>query len=111
LRISLMNGCDYCSQHHVASSKKTNLGPQDWSALKKGDFSRFPEKDQVALRYASKITKAPESADDSDFAELKKHFSDPEIMDLHMLIGLTNLTNRVTGPLALDLEFPREEVK
>ena len=111
LRISLMNGCDYCSQHHVSSSKKASLGPDDWSALKKGDYSRFPERDQVALRYAAKVTKAPDSADDSDFAELKKHFSDSEIVDLQMLIGLVNLTNRVTGPLALDLEFAREEIR
>jgi hypothetical protein len=38
--------------------------------------------------------------------ELKKHFSDEQMVDLHMLIGLANLTNRVTGPLALEVEFP-----
>jgi hypothetical protein len=27
-----------------------------------------------------------------------------------MLIGLANLTNRVTGPLALDVEFPEEKL-
>jgi len=27
-----------------------------------------------------------------------------------MLVGLANLTNRVTGPLALDVEFPEEKI-
>jgi hypothetical protein len=27
-----------------------------------------------------------------------------------MLIGLVNLTNRVTGPLALEVEFPEEKI-
>src|SRR5438477_12915156 len=34
LRISLINGCHYCSQHHVASSKRVGLTADDWSALK-----------------------------------------------------------------------------
>ena len=50
------------------------------------------------------------AATDADFADLKKHFSDEEIVDLHMLIGLANLTNRVTGPLALEIEFPEEKL-
>ncbi len=111
LCISLLNRCEYCTQHHLAASKKAGLGPEDWQALQKGDFSRFPEKNQVALRYSSKLTKDAHSATDEDFAELKKHFADPEIVDLHLLIGLVNFTNRVTGPLALEVEFPKEEIK
>jgi len=52
----------------------------------------------------------PIALTDADFGELKKYFSDEQIVDLHMLTGLANLTNRVTGPLALDLEFPAEEI-
>jgi alkylhydroperoxidase family enzyme len=41
---------------------------------------------------------------------LKKHFSDAEIVDLHLLVGLANLTNRFTDPLGLELEFPEEKI-
>ena len=47
---------------------------------------------------------------DADFDILKKHFSDPEIVDLHLLTGLANLTNRFTDPLGLELEFPEEKI-
>jgi len=47
---------------------------------------------------------------DQDLAELKKHFGDAEIVDLHMLTGLANLSNRVTDPLGLELEFPAEKI-
>jgi len=40
---------------------------------------------------------------------LKENFSDAEIVDLHMLTGLANLTNRVTDPLGLEVEFPEEK--
>jgi uncharacterized peroxidase-related enzyme len=110
LRISLINGCRYCTQHHVASSKRAGLTAEDWTALKAGDYSRFGEKERAALMCIEKVTRTPHEIDQSDFDELKKHFSDPEIVDLHMLAGLANLTNRVTDPLGLELEFPEEKI-
>jgi uncharacterized peroxidase-related enzyme len=110
LRISLINGCRYCTQHHVASSKRAGLTAEDWTALKAGDYSRFSEKERAALVYVEKLTRTLREINQSDFDELKKHFSDQEIVDLHMLAGLANLTNRVTDPLGLELEFPEENI-
>ena len=111
LRISLINGCRYCTQHHVASSKRAGLTAEDWTALKAGDYSRFGEKERAALVYVEKLTRTPREVNQSDFDELKKYFSDPEIVDVHMLAGLANLTNRVTDPLGLELEFPEEKIQ
>jgi len=110
LRTSLINGCHYCTQHHIQGSKRAGLTAEQMKALKEGNYSGFTAPDQVALRYAEKLTRTPDGASDADFAELKKHFSDEQIVDLHMLIGLANLTNRVTGPLALEIEFPEETI-
>jgi uncharacterized peroxidase-related enzyme len=110
LRVSLINGCRYCSQHHVASSKRAGLTSEDWAALRAGNYSRYSEKERAALNYVDKLTRAPKEISDSDFDELKKHFSDAEIVDVHMLAGLANLTNRLTDPLGLELEFPEEKI-
>lgn len=110
LRVSLMNGCYYCTQHHIQGAKRAGLTAEEMKALKGGNYSGFSASEQVALRYAEKLTRTPEGATDADFAELKKQFSDEQIVDLHMLIGLVNLTNRVTGPLALEVEFPEEKI-
>jgi len=61
------------------------LTADDWKALKQGDDSRFGEKERAA-------------------------FSEPEIVDLHLLTGLVNLTNRLTDPLGLEVEFPEEKI-
>jgi uncharacterized peroxidase-related enzyme len=105
LRISFLNHCNYCSQHHMVSSKKAGLGPEDWKAMRDGDVSRYSKAEQAALRYAEKLTRAPGEITDADVAELKKHFSDQQVVDLHLLTGLVNLTNRFTDPLGLELEF------
>ena len=110
LRTSLINGCRYCTQHHIVGAKRAGITLEQMKALKAGDYSGFGAPEQVALRYTEKLTRTPDGASDADFASLKEHFSDEQIVDLHMLIGLANLTNRVTGPLALDLEFPAEEL-
>ena len=110
IRVSMINQRHYCLQHHLASSKRTGVTPEDWKALQARNFSPFPEKEQTALRYAEKLTRGPRSVDDSDFVELKKHFSDAEIVDLHLLTGLANLTNRFTDPLGLEVEFAEERV-
>jgi uncharacterized peroxidase-related enzyme len=110
LRVSLINQCRYCTQHHIASSKRAGLTAEDWSALETGNYSRYSEKERAALVYAERLTRAPHEITETDFDELKKYFSDPEIVDVHMLAGLANLTNRVTDPLGLELEFPEEKI-
>ena len=110
LLVSLINGCHYCAQHHVASSKRVGLTAEDWASLKAGNFSRYSEKERAALSYSERLTRAPHEITETDFAELKKHFSDPEIVDIHMLAGLANLTNRLTDPLGLELEFQEEKM-
>lgn len=110
IRVSLINGCRYCTQHHVASSKRVGLTAEDWAALKTGNYSRYSEKERVALAYVEKLTRKPHDISDTDFASLAKEFSEPEIVDIHLLTGLANLTNRFTDPLGLEVEFPEEKI-
>jgi uncharacterized peroxidase-related enzyme len=110
IRVSLINGCHYCTQHHIASSKRVGLTADDWTALKAGNYSRCSEKERAALTYVEKLTRAPHEISETDFDELKKHFSNPEIVDIHMLAGLANLTNRLTDPLGLEIEFPEQTI-
>lgn len=110
LRVSLINGCDYCTQHHVASSKRVGLTSEDWSALKAGDYSRYSEKERAALVYVEKLTRTPHDITDNNFVPLSKEFSEPEIVDIHLLTGLANLTNRFTDPLGLEVEFAEERI-
>ena len=110
LRVSMINGCEYCTQHHMASSKAAGLGPEDWRALKSGNLSRFTDSEQLVVRYSEKLTLTPAAITTDDRAALKPHLTDRQIADLHLLIGLANLTNRFTDPLGLELEFRPQDV-
>lgn len=110
IRVSMLNGCQYCMQHHLASSKRAGVTPDDWKALKDPQTAPFTDKEKAALAFAEKLTRTPSAITDADVAALKLHFSDAEIVDLDFLIGLANLTNRFTDPLGIELEFPPEKI-
>jgi alkylhydroperoxidase family enzyme len=97
-------------QHHLASSKRAGLTPQDWQALKDPAAASFADKEKTALAYAEKLTRTPWEVGDNDFAVLKQHFNDAQLVDLHLLVGLINLTNRFTDPLGLELEMAAEKI-
>jgi alkylhydroperoxidase family enzyme len=80
------------------------LSSDDWKALRAGELSRYSASEQAALRYAEKLTQTPGEIRGVDIDELKRHFRDEQIVDLHLLIGLANLTNRFTGPLGFESE-------
>ncbi len=82
----------------------------DWKQLKTNDYSKFTPKEQAALRYAEKITKGPTNTASAEADELKKHFSEAQIVDLVCEVALGNFTNRVTDGLGLELEFPAEKI-
>lgn len=110
IRVSMLNDCRYCLQHHLAASKRVGLSHEDWQNLKSGSHGTFSEKEEAALDFAEKLTRDPHAIGDEDIAALKPHFSEEQIVDLDMLIGLANLTNRVTDPLGAELEMPEEKV-
>jgi uncharacterized peroxidase-related enzyme len=110
IRVSLINECHYCLQHHLASSKRVGLTSEDWSALKHGNYAGFSPKERAGLEYAERLTRNPHSISHMDLLELQKQFPEAEIVDLHMLVGLANLTNRFTDPLGLEVEFPEEKI-
>lgn len=97
-------------QHHIASSKRVGLTQTDWQALKNGAYSGFRPNEQAALKFADKLTRELHNINDADIEALKPHFSNEQIVDLDVLVGLVNLTNRLTDPLGADLEFPEEKI-
>ena len=88
------------------------MTPEDWQALKDPSSSSFTDREKAALIYAEKLTRTPWEVDDAEVQALRNEdwFNDTQIVDLHLLVGLANLTNRFTDPLGLELEMPEEKI-
>ncbi len=97
-------------QHHIASSKRAGLGPEDWKNLKNPATASFSDKEKTALAFAEKLTRTPQGISDADIKGLTKFFSDAEVMEIDLLVGLINMTNRFTDPLGLELEMAAVQI-
>jgi alkylhydroperoxidase family enzyme len=53
------------------------------------DSDEFTEREKVALTYTSAIIWNADLADDALWERLRRHFTDPELVELGFFIGLT----------------------
>ena len=66
-------------------------------------FESFDPALRTALLYAERMTRDAHRVDGALFAELKKHYSDSEIVEITAVVGLANYWNRFTTALRIDL--------
>ncbi|MBK4727158.1 MULTISPECIES: carboxymuconolactone decarboxylase family protein [Erwiniaceae] len=98
LRVSEINGCAYCIDMHTKALHKAGL-PWDKIVLTKvwreaGNW--FSPREQAALAWAESLTLIAQThAPDAVFAQVQAEFSDKEITDLTITIGLMNAYNRL----------------
>jgi alkylhydroperoxidase family enzyme len=58
---------------------------------------------RAALVYAERMTRDAHTVTEDVFGDLRKYYSDSEIVELSCVIGLTNYWNRFTTALRIDL--------
>ncbi len=97
LRASQINGCAYCVDMHTKEARAHGLS-QQWIDLVSvwREARVFSEKERAALQWVESVTDLPGTgAPDDDYAALKPHFTEAEIVNLTVAIGTINLWNRM----------------
>lgn len=98
LRVSQINGCAYCIDMHTrdlvkkgVQAEKITLVPVYWEV-----DSVFSEKEVAALAWAESLTLISQThAPDAVYAKVSKQFSEKELGDLTVAVGLMNTYNRL----------------
>ncbi len=76
-------GCQYCVAHTGESAHNANVEDQKIAAVGQYETSPFfTEAERAALRFAQRAAAVPNAVTDEDFAALRKHYSDEEIVEL-----------------------------
>ncbi|MFI5001401.1 MAG: carboxymuconolactone decarboxylase family protein [Reyranellales bacterium] len=68
------------------------------------DSKRFSAGERVALEYAEAITYTDRQVDDALFAEVKKHFTEPQIVELTAVVALENFRSKFNPPLGIEAQ-------
>src|SRR5499433_1033997 len=96
-RASQINGCAYCIDMHTKDARAVGDTEQrlyELDAWRETPF--YSEKERAALAWTEAITEVWETQmPDAAFEEVKKQFSEKEIVDLTIATGMINLWNRV----------------
>jgi alkylhydroperoxidase family enzyme len=64
----------------------------------------FSPIERVALEYAERITTTGQKVDDALFAELKKHFTEAQIVELTAAIAMENFRSKFNPPLGIEAQ-------
>ena len=65
---------------------------------------RFSASERAALEYAEAITYTDRRVDDALFGELKKHFSEAQIVELTAAIAMENFRSKFNPPLGIEAQ-------
>ena len=102
---SLSNGCSYCSAHTFKNGADNGV-PQDkldeiWSFETSELFS---DAERAALRVALTGGQCPSYATPEDMAELRRHFSVEQVVEIGAVIALFGFNNRWNALNETDIE-------
>ncbi|MBY0294556.1 MAG: carboxymuconolactone decarboxylase family protein [Methylobacterium sp.] len=97
LRASQINGCAYCIHMHTTDARahgETETRLYLLSAWRESTL--YSARERAALAWTEALTRLAETgAPDADYAEMARHFSEAEQVQLTLLIGAINVWNRL----------------
>lgn len=98
IRASQLNGCAFCIDMHVKEARIHGerdlrlFHTQVWR-----ESTLFNDQERAALEWTEAVTKLNEHGiSDEIYNRVKEHFSDKQISDLTLAIGLINQWNRLS---------------
>ncbi len=98
LRVSLLNGCEFCIRLHTSELEKVNetaeriAGVADWRGS-----DAYTKRERAALAWAEALTNIQDGhAPDAVYEEVLAQFSDVETVNLTLVISTINAWNRIS---------------
>jgi uncharacterized peroxidase-related enzyme len=104
LRVSKLNRSAYCCHAHEQISAKMGFTPNEIAEMNEPASASISDAEKAALNYAEALTVNPGSIPDKIFDELRKYYSDSQVVEITMIAALYNMINRFNEALKLDPE-------
>jgi AhpD family alkylhydroperoxidase len=99
LRASIINGCSHCTGLHSRNLLKSGMSVTKLALVPvwRESGEHFSEQEKAALGWTEALTSVAQThAPGSDYKAVAAQFSDQELVDLTIAIGLMNSYNRIS---------------
>ena len=107
--VSKINECRYCVAHHAPRLTAQGFAADATDKILEDQVPGFDEVDMLVRNYAVEVTNNFQYMRDGIFDELKKHFSEEQIVELTLRIALCGFFNRFNDALQISMEHGVEE--
>ena len=98
-------GCTYCQNHAANAADNQGINPDKLNDVWVFETSpRYDEAERAALRLARDAGMTPTAVTDADFEQLRKFYSEAEIIEMVSVIAMYGFLNRWNLTLDTDLE-------
>jgi AhpD family alkylhydroperoxidase len=105
LRTAQLTGCEWCLDFGSMLAQNSGVAADDLKELSNWrSSSRFDELDKLVLGYAEAMTRTPVEVTDEQFAALREHFDETQMVELTMAIAAENLFCRTNWALGIEGE-------
>lgn len=113
VKTASLNRGRYCLGHNQDLGLEAGLTQEQVAAAESDDYRSSPhldERQKLAVAWAEAVTRFTAHDDDELFAELRREFTDEQIVELTVLCGMWNWSNRLTEALHIELEPPGQRL-
>ncbi len=108
---SVASGCLYCQAHTLLGAKNFGISDEKLAAMwTYASSDLYTAKEKIALDFALAAASQPNAVTDELFAELSKHWSEGEIVEILGVVAMFGFLNRWNDSMATPLEAVPEQV-
>jgi len=105
LMASTAAGCRYCQAHTASTAARRGVDLAKIESLYDFETSAlFNDAERAALRLARDAALVPNCTTPAHFAELKRYYSEPDIVEIVAVVSLFGWLNRWNDTMATELE-------
>ena len=102
--VSKMMECTYCVGHHAPRLVDLGVAPESVDGILDPEVPGFDAVDHLVRDYAIQVTENPQRIRDAMFVELRRHFSEEQIVELTLRTALCGFFNRFNDALQIEME-------
>lgn len=102
--VSRLNACAYCVGHHGATLIDLGLAPETVDGILDPEPPGLDERERLVRDYARLVTERAWGIREAVFERLRRHFSEREIVELTVRVGLCSLFNKLNMALGVEME-------
>ncbi|MEW6666441.1 MAG: hypothetical protein AB1512_14620 [Thermodesulfobacteriota bacterium] len=113
IKTAILNHSNNCTAHNVDLGLAVGLAWDQIDALERDDWKEstlFTLGQKAAIRWAEAVTKGTANGDNEAFADLERHFTTRQIVEMTFYCGMWNLSGRLTEPFHQTVEPPGKRI-